>query len=343
MITGLERLAAAINGEKSDRIPVFCNLIDQGAKELGLPIKEYFSDGAHVAEAQIRMREKYGFDNVWSLFYVGREAELFGCDNVIYATDGPPNVGSFIIKNFREIENLPVPDNLTSHPVFEEQKKCLDMLKKEVGGRYPICAYITSSMSLPAMLMGMERWMELLFLGPADLRELLLEKCFTFFVREVEAYRQLGADVLVYSNPFGSTDTVPLTYFTDHSLPLIIKEIEAVGAQGMVYYCGMSRFNQVIDIIIEKTDFRAFYISPLDDLAGAKAIVAGRGLTCGVVNDIKLLEWSQDQIRSHVRQLIQDGMPGGRFLLGTGVMPYNIPETSIRSMLEAAYEFGQFD
>jgi len=198
-------------------------------------------------------------------------------------------------------------------------------------------------MSLPIMLMGMERWMELLFLGPADLREMLLEKCFTFFVREVEAYRRLGADVFVYSNPFGSTDTVPMTFFTRQSLPWIIREIEAVGAKGMVYYCGMSRLNSVIDIVIEKTGFRAFYTSPLDDLSKAKTIVADRGLTCGVINDIKLLEWSQDQIRSHVRQMIQTGMPGARFLFGTGVMPYHIPEKSIRSMLEAAYEFGQYE
>ncbi len=72
MITGMERLVAAINGETSDRIPVFCNLIDQGAKELGLPLKEYFSKGEYVAEAQLKMREKYGHDNLWSLFYVGK-------------------------------------------------------------------------------------------------------------------------------------------------------------------------------------------------------------------------------------------------------------------------------
>ena len=63
----------------SDRIPVFCNLLDQGARELGLSLEEYYSSGELVAEAQLRMRERYGHDNVWSLFYVGKEAELLGC------------------------------------------------------------------------------------------------------------------------------------------------------------------------------------------------------------------------------------------------------------------------
>ena len=42
MITGMDRLAAAINGERGDRVPVFCNIFDQGAKELGVSIEEYY-------------------------------------------------------------------------------------------------------------------------------------------------------------------------------------------------------------------------------------------------------------------------------------------------------------
>ena len=45
MITAMERLVAAINGEPSDRIPIFCNMIDQGARELNISIKDYYSNG----------------------------------------------------------------------------------------------------------------------------------------------------------------------------------------------------------------------------------------------------------------------------------------------------------
>ena len=342
MITGMERLVAAINGEQSDRIPVFCNLIDQGARELGMPIEEYYSDGGHVAEAQLRMREKYGHDNLWSLFYVGKEAELLGCRKIRYARRGPPNVEDFVIKCHADIGRLRVPDEVEDHPAFVQELKCLRALRQEAGGRYPICAYISSTMTLPAMLMGMERWLELLLLGPAEPREELLAKCFAFFVKEIKAYRAAGADVLVYSNPFGSTDTVPMKYFMEHSLPWIEREMQAVGTQGIVYYCGMSRLNRVIDTVLERTGIGVYYLSPLDDLAEGKRIIAGRGLTCGVINDMKLIDWNREEIRAEVRRLIEAGMPGGRFLFGTGVMPYDIPEANIRTMLEAAYEFGSF-
>lgn len=340
MITGMNRLVAAIGGSACDRIPVFCNLLDQGAKELGISLEEYYAHGDLVAEAQIRMRDKYGHDNVWSLFYVGKEAELLGCKKIMFAKDGPPNVEDFVIKTYDDIYKLEIPDDVSAHPAFEEGLKCLRILRQAVGGVYPICAYITASMALPALLMGMDKWMELLFLGPVAVRDELLAKCHDFFVNEIRAYRQAGADVLIYSNPFGSTDLVSMKYFMEHALPWIEKDIRAVGTQGIVYYCGMARFNPVIDIVLERTGIGVYYLSPLDDIAQGKKIIAGRGLTCGVINDIELIDWSKEEIRQEVKRMIDAGMPGGKFLFGTGVMPYSIPEANIQTMLDAVYEFG---
>lgn len=343
MMTGMERLTAAINGTPADRIPVFCNLLDQGAKELGLSLEEYYSRGEYVAEAQLRMRAKYGYDCLWSLFYVGKEAELLGCNRIIFATDGPPNVGEMVIKTYGDIARLQVPDDIESHPAFREELTCLRILKGEAGGRYPICAYVTASMTLPAILMGMEKWLRLLMMGPAEVRDELLGKCSDFFRKQIAAYRAAGADVLVYSNPFGSTDFIPRRFFDELSLSWMKRDLEPGGTEGVVYYCGSARFNDVIETVIEQLGIRTFYLSPWDDIAEGKKSVAGRGLTCGVINDIMLIDWSREEIRSEVRRMIDAGKPGGRFLFGTLVMPYAIPEENIRALLEAAYEFGRFD
>ncbi|NWF38519.1 uroporphyrinogen decarboxylase [Mariprofundus sp. NF] len=343
MITGMDRLIAAINGEKSDRIPVFCNLLDQGAAELGISsLKEYYGNGEHVAEAQLKMREKYGHDNVWSLFYVGKEAELLGCEKIVFSKGGPPNVEDFVIKSYDDIVNLEIPDDLAAMPAFAENLKCLNILKREVGGKQPICAYITAGMTLPAILMGMDKWLELLLLGPTDIRDLLLEKCSDFFQKEIKAFRDNGADVCVYSNPFGSTDFVSMKQFDALSMPWMKRDIEPGGVAGLVYYCGSSRFNKVIDRVIKELGIGVFYLSPKDDIAEAKKIINGRALTCGVINDIKLVSWSREEIRAEVKRMCEAGMPGGKFLFGTLVMPYDIPEQNIRAMLEAAYEYGSY-
>lgn len=342
MITGMDRLIAAINGNPCDRIPVFCNMSDQGAKEMGITPQEYYSKGEYVAEAQIRMREKYGHDNLWSLFYVGKEAELLGCKEIVFALDGPPNVKSMILQSYDDIHRLQIPDDISSHPVFQEELKCLRILKSEAGGKYPICAYLTASMTLPAILMGMGKWMELLLMGPVEVRDELLTKCSEFFRKEIAAYRNAGADIFVYANPFGSTDFIPMKLIKELSLNWMEKDLQPGGTQGVVYYCGGARMNSVIEMVLERTGIGTYYLSPMDDIAEGKRIIAGRALCAGVINDIKLIDWSKEEIRNEVKRMIEAGMPGGKFFFGTLVMPYAIPEQNIRAMLEAAYEFGTY-
>ncbi|HIJ94310.1 MAG TPA: uroporphyrinogen decarboxylase [Desulfuromonadales bacterium] len=338
-MTPLQRLVSTAQGLPTDRIPAFCNVIDQGAAELGLSLREYYSRGEYVAEGQLRLQKKYGHDNLWSLFYVGKEAELLGCRHIIYADNGPPNVGEMIVKNPADIDRLQIPDDILTHAGFAEIRSCLDILGRESAGRFPICAYITSSVTLPAVLMGMEKWFDLLMNGPVELRDAWLEKCSDFFRKEVAAYRRAGATVLIYANPFGSLDFISQKFFDDVTIPWMKRDLEG-GTDGIVYYCGGARMNPVIDQVINETGIGTFYLSPLDSVAEGKRIVNGRALCGGVINDIQLIDWTPARVRAEVRQMLADGMPGGRFFFGTIVMPLAVPPDNIRAMIDAVKEFG---
>lgn len=340
MMTPLEILAAAINGTPAPRIPVFCNLLDQGARELGMKQKAYYASGENVAAGQLKMRARYGYDNVWSLFYVGKEAELFGCQEILYAEDGAPNVADFVIKSYDDIAKLEVPDDITAHPAWAETATCLKILKDEVGATHPICAYLTASTTLPAILMGMDKWMDLMISGPFDLRDELLRKCSEFFQKEVAAYRAAGANVLVYSTPMGSTSMVGRKRFQEFTLPWMKRDLAAGGVGGIVYYCGMAPFNNVIAQVMDELNITIHYVSPMADLAEAKAIIGNKGLTCGVIDDIKLIHWTPEQTRAEVKRMCEIGKSGGHFLFGTGVMPMDVPEANIKAMLAAAFEYG---
>jgi uroporphyrinogen decarboxylase len=341
-MTPLQILVASIDGTPAPRIPVFCNLLDQGARELGMHQKDYYASGENVAAAQLKMRARYGYDNVWSLFYVGKEAELFGCQEILYAEEGAPNVADFVIKSYDDIAKLEVPDDITAHPAWTETAKCLNILRSEVGATHPICAYLTASTTLPAILMGMDKWMELLLTGPTDLRDELLRKCSEFYQKEVAAYRAAGANVLVYSTPFGSTSMVGMKRFKEFSMPWMKRDLAPEGIGGIVYYCGMAPFNNVIAQVMDELNINIHYISPMADLAEAKAIIGAKGLTCGVIDDIKLIHWTSEQTRAEVKRMCEIGMVGQHFLFGTGVMPMEVPEANIKAMLDAAFEYGRY-
>ena len=345
MCDGITRLNAALGGEPADRIPVFCNLLDQGAGELRVSLAEYYSRGDLVAEAQLAMREKYGYDNVWCLFYVGRDAELLGCQELLFAAGGPPNIAHFVLESEAAIEGLTIPSvaELEAHPAFAEVRRCLVLLREAVGGRYPICAYLTASTALPSLLMGMERWLELLLLGPVAVRELLLQKCSLFAARLLSIYRRLGVDLVLYAQPFGSTEMLPARLIEGIVLPWSARDLAGDSKSGVIYYGGTSPIMPVLRRVQKALGLQTFYLGPRESVPEARELAGDRALLVGTINDIALIDWSPDRIRGEVGRIVASGMNDGPFAFGTLMMPLRVPHEAIRLMLETAYAAGSWE
>ncbi|MFH1981400.1 MAG: uroporphyrinogen decarboxylase family protein [Pseudomonadota bacterium] len=341
-MNAIERITNVMMGEIPDRVPIMGNLLEQGAKELGLSIQDYYSNGEYVAEGQLRLRDKYGYDNLSGFFYAGLEAEMLGCRRIIFSEIGPPNVGHLIIRNFNDIEKLEIPENISQLPAFEELAKCIKLLKHEAAGKYPVGSAVISSFSLPAILMGIDKWMDMLINGPESLRHELLIKCSNFCIRLMNALKETGVDGVSYSNPVGSADFFSVEQFKKLALEWIVRDMKAVGPEGITYFNGGGRINPMIDTIIEHTQITTYYINPLDDTSEAKRIIGNRGVSSGVINDIRLMDWNKKEIYSEVKSIMNAGAKGGRFIFGTLVMPYLLPEENIHHLFNAAIEYGNY-
>jgi len=341
-MNAIARFVAVHQGKIPDRVPIIGNLLEQGAKELGLSIEEYYSNGEYVAEGQLRMRERYGYDNLAGFFYAGKDAEMLGCRKIIFSKYGPPNVGHFIIQNDHDIEKLEIPEDLDRLPAFEEVKKCIRILRREAGEEYVIGGSVVGSFSMPAILMGIDKWLELLLTGPESLRKELLLKCSEFFIRMTQALRKAGVHGVSYSNPVASADFITVSQFKELALEWIIRDIRGVGPEGITYFNGGGRINPMLNLIIENTGIQTYYINPKDNVAEAKSIIGNRGVSSGVINDIRLLDWSHEEIDIEVKQIMDAGSEGGRFFFGTLVMPYLIPEENIGALFDAARRHGKY-
>ena len=341
MMTGMERFGALMNGKKPDRVPIILNLLDQGAKELGLSLREYYSRGELVAEGQLRLRAKYAYDGLLGMFYTALDAEIMGCQYIIYADDGPPNVGQLIIRTPEDIRQLPLPDDLHVHPRFRELATCIGILKRESAGRWPVLGAVTASFSLPAMLMGIGQWMELFLSGDPGLRDLLLEKCSAFCARQISALREAGADLIVYNNPLASATFITPQKSRELALPWTIRDLEGGGSEGLVYFNGGGRINPILADLQTHTDICAYYLNPFDDIAEARQILGPQTLIVGAINDIRLTDWNPGEIEREVERIMLAGKSGGSFAFGTLVMPYHIPEENIRALMAGAVKYGR--
>lgn len=342
MTTGMERFGALMTGATPDRVPIVCNLLDQGARELGVALKHYYSSGDLVAEGQLRIREKYGYDTLLGMFYSALEAEVLGCRNIIYADDGPPNVGHLAIRTPEHIRELHIPDDLNDHPRFRQLSTCIRVLKKESQGRWPVLGVVTASFSLPAMLMGIGQWLDLFLNGDILLRDRLLELCSQFCSRQITALREAGADLIVYVNPVASATFITPAKFRELALPWVIRDLEAPGPEGVVFFNGGGKINPILADLKEHTGIGAYYLNPFDDITEARTILGQGPLIAAAINDIRLIDWSPQEIDREVERIMQAGKQAGGFIFGTLLMPFRIPEPNIRALVDAAIRHGSY-
>ena len=341
-MNSFERLGSLLTGKLPDRVPVFCNLLEQGAEEMGIKIKEYYSSGSYVAEGQLRLQEKYGYDNLWAFHYTALEAEILGSKHTVFSDEGPPNTGHLVIQSEDDIEKLVIDDALLETGPFRENLKTLEILKREKGGEIPIITSVVGSFSLPPILMGMDRWMQLLYTGSERIKHLLLEKCSDFCILKARALIDSGVDIVAYNNPLGSATFITMQQFEKTALKWVKRDYRGINSPALIYFNGGGIINPMIDSIIENTGAGSFYINPLDNIAEAKKNIAGRAILAAPVNDIKLINSSEDDIFSEVKRIISSGAEGGGFIFGTLVMPLSIPEKNIHTLIRAAEEYGRY-
>ena len=341
-MTPKERLGAVLTGQIPDRVPVFCNLLEQGAAELGLSIKEYYSSGENVAEGQLRLQEKFGYDQLWGLHYLPADAEMLGASHTLFYKDGPPNVGQLIIRDEADIDKLSVNDAVFETPPAKRLDRTLDILKSERGSECPILGCVIGSASMPPLLMGMEKWLDLLYMGSPGTVRKLLEKCSDFCRRKISWLFEGGVDAIAYMNPLGSASFIRLDQFESDSLLWLKRDLRDNGPAGIVYFNGGGLINPFIPLIQQELGIGAYYINPLDDVAEAKQILQGKGILAAPINDIPLISQSEEQIRYEVKRIMNEGAGEGGFIFGTLVMPCSIGEDKIKVMLEAAIEYGRY-
>lgn len=340
-MTPKERFGCLMSGKLPDRVPVICNLFEQGAAELGMPLIEYYSRGEFVAEGQLKLAEKYGYDNLWAFHHTANDAEMLGSRYTAYSEEGPPNVGDLVLRSESDIYKLKVTEDILDTKAHREVAKTLKILKEVKGETYPVLGAVVGSYSMPPILIGMEKWMELLYFSSDKAARTLMEKCSGFCRIKTKALLDEGADMIVYMNPLASASFISVNKFRSDALEWIKRDSEGTGSN-MVYFNGGGQINPMITPLLEETDFPLIYINPLDDAAEAKSLIDGKRILVGTINDIKLISQNSEEIIDEVDRIVKAGKPGGGFAFGTLVMPMAIKEEKIKLMINRVKETGRY-
>lgn len=337
-MTSLERVLTALGHSEPDRVPLFLLLTMHGAKELGMGLREYFSRGENVAEGQLRLREKYGHDCLYSLLYAPLEVEAWGAE-VVFRDDGPANSGEPMIRDVEQIRTLEPPD-VATNAALGRALRATELLK-ERSHDVPIVGVVMSPFSLPVMQLGFEGYLDLMF-ERRDLFDRLMAVNEEFCVAWANAQLAAGATAICYFDPVSSTTIVTREAYLETGFVVARRTLARIKGPTATHFasgwCG-----QILGDVAQ-TGTAIAGVSGEEDLAALKVAAAGRLTLLGNLNGITMRHWTPAQAEAEVRAAIAAAAPGGGFILSDnhGEIPFQVPDEVLHAIAEAARRWGRY-
>lgn len=338
-MTSMERVLTTLSHKEPDRVPMFLLTTMHGAKELDLSIKEYFSHSDNVVKGQMRLREKYRNDCIYTFFYAPVETEAFG-GGVIYYEDGPPNSADPCIKDSDEIRKLNIPDVKSSASLLKVLK-ATEKLKSLVKDEVPIIGVVMSPFSLPVMQMGFEEYLKLIFFEP-ELFQTLMKVNEEFCVQWANAQLEAGATAICYFDPVSSSSIIQPEEYLKTGFEVAKRTISRIKGPTATHFAS-GKSLPILDKVAE-TGTAVAAVSVEEDLREIKNKCSGKLSILGNLNGIEMRKWSSEHTREIVGEAISKAAEGGGFILGDnhGEIPFQVPDNVLLDISEAVHELGRY-
>lgn len=216
-MNSMERVKAAVNFQKPDRIPVIAQVFGHAAILAGVGLDSYLCHGEVLAECQLQSLAVYDHDALFAVMDACVETEAIG-SVLDYRADRYPAVTVYAADRI-DPDNLSLPDPFRTARI-PELLKAIRILRDAVGDTVPVVGCVTGPMTLATQLMGMEKALYLAIDTPERFSRLLdfATKVITDFGA---AQLASGAHLPIVFDPASSPDVIPSQFYREFILPRI--------------------------------------------------------------------------------------------------------------------------
>jgi len=213
-------------------------------------------------------------------------------------------------------------------------------LRKKVGEDIPIYANPQCPLRSAAMLRGIERFLMDIIENPKFLHR-LLEFTTQIDILYGKALIHAGADILMPSNPIGSSNMISRKQYEEFSFPYDMQMVNAFRHQEIrtiLHICGDVKDR--LDLIVD-SGFDGVSLDSKVDLAWAKNNFGDRICLIGNVDVVDpLLFGTRDQVTAESQKCLE-ALGSNKSMLSAGceISP-DMPSDNLEAMIEAARTFS---
>lgn len=336
-MTSLERVLCALRGEPVDRRAFTLTLSLYGARLTGCPVRDYFTVPRRYLEGQSAVVRHVDPDILFSPFVLPFEALAYGGEEV-WLDRFPPNVRKPPFRDPGLAESLG--EGLLLDPGVGYLVEATRLLAGEFGADKPVCAVVTAPVDLPAMLLGIETWLETLLFDP-ERSAALMALAEDHFQRLSGALFEAGATFVATPVMFANLRLVTPALLERTILPAMRRSF-GMSRGPVVYHHGGNRIEDHLSLLADLPNVPGFVIDPRDSLARARETLGPQRLLLGNLNGPALAHANPEEARLLAAAILADRAGDRHFILASGHadVPYGTNPETLLAVRRAVIEAG---
>ncbi|MEA4902221.1 uroporphyrinogen decarboxylase family protein [Desulfitobacterium sp.] len=310
----LERVRAALNFTETDTIPVFLECSGFVAVSRGISLMKYLHDVDTLVETCLTGIKEFKADVISIFLDSCVEAEALG-SKVIYSDFEYPTISSPLIKDWREINQLSVPDPWTAGRMPFLLQAAERIMAQDKGEHF-VAGQVLGPVTIATQIFGIENLLYLIADDPDGLLELLK---FTSQVTEhyVESLLSIGVDGVILHDPSASPEVVSNPIFMSLIAPLLKSLIQRIQdkKRALLWLQITGNTSAVLPLIAEM-DVQLVTVDSPVNLQSASEILAEKVIV-GNANPLLFRQATQEEFVGALQKMINQSRPRG-YILGTG-------------------------
>ena len=337
-MNGYQRVRAALEGGRPDRVPVMLHNFLMAAREAGFTQRRFREDPAAIAASFIRAVETYGYDGVLVDVDTVTLAEALGVE-VDLPEDQPARWAGPRIDRLAEVRDLP-PPAIGAHPRVRVWLEAVRRLKAHFRDEIFVRGNCDQAgFSLAAMMRGPAEWMmDLVDAANREDAHALLAYCTEAAAAFIRLMAETGADMVSNGDSPAGPDLISPAMYREFAQPYERRLAEAAHRRGLPYalhICGNT--TRILDGMVA-TGADALELDHKTDVLAAREAMKGRAVFIGNIDPSGVLAMGTPAlVEARTRELLEvfAGTPG--FILNAGcAIPAETPPANLQAMIAAA-------